>query len=194
MKPSENTGELFWEQFYQKFKEVFKLVSLSTIAKITDIRKDTIKTGKNMGKEYYKVYLDGQSYPWQSWTWTAIKDIRKGHYAKMSYDESADGRFKTILQAELVQDTSEENIPIDDMFPSDIKSEKAIEAPAPPRESNSNSKPRVQGSESVFIHRQVALKAAVEWLRDYKDIDGCRPDFPEIIDTAREFYKYIENG
>jgi len=76
---------------------------------VTDIKKGTVKSGRNAGKAFYKLFLDnGQTV--FAWSWPVIKDIKKGQAAVLVLEEGKGDYLSVKESAPLA-----ESIPSDDV-------------------------------------------------------------------------------
>jgi hypothetical protein len=165
-------------------KELFKPMSLELTGRVTKILKDTIKSGKNAGKPFYKVNIEsseGETLFFNAWAFEAIKDLQVGQMATVDYALSSDGKYRHINQSVLVTDIRQDD------FDYSV-TQTAIETPPPARTEHMSSKKETPDSQGDYIHRTSALYNAVE----YHKADGV--DIGVIINTAKEFLMFIETG
>src|SRR5512137_867086 len=132
-------------------KEIFKKLSYTMEGKILGITKDTIKSGPNIGKTYYKVKvedIEGEQSTLSAWEYSAIESVNVGDDVQIDYGTSKDGKYKHINSA--IQITQVDERP----------TQKAIETPAPARTKVYDPKTKTL-DEGCFIHRTSALYNAV---------------------------------
>ena len=83
------------------------------IERVTSIKKDTVKTGKGIGKSYYRVTL-GDGNTAFVWSWPIIRDIKIGDTCELVVEQK--GQFLNITAAAPIRSTADE-IPSDDEAP-----------------------------------------------------------------------------
>jgi hypothetical protein len=168
-----------WEGKFNKTwkKEIFKKMEFT--GRVAKIIKDTIKSGDNIGKPYYKVTMEdseGEQVMFSAWDYPAIAGIQVGQSAVLDYGESKDKRYKHINHALPIQD-------INDDIPFDGK--KAIEDPPPARKANQAYQPDAR---ELSIIRQSALYQAVQYDKNAED------DIETIIEHAKRFVEFDLTG
>lgn len=153
--------------------------------KVIAINKDTIKSGKNIGKAYYKVTMEdyeGEQTQFNAWAFDAIRNLQLGAYAALDYDVSPDGRFRHINASALIQDVNE--------MDAGAVRENAIEPPPPASGTKTSFGKKSKGLDdtAIYIHRTSALYNAVEYSK------GGDSDIETVLDYAKRFLEFIESG
>ena len=178
------------------------------IEKITAIKKDTVKSGKNVGKPYYRVTLGNGDMAF-AWSWPVIKDITVGQMAEMVIESN--GKFMNIKAAVPIQASGTDEIPSDDEAPfdEDVEVEEVEEKkgkPITPRVSGYsvsnkddywNAKFEHDIEKDIAITRMSCLKTAVEYCNYCKPVDAAKfkPLTEEdVVSVAKLFFGYITTG
>lgn len=192
------------------------------IERVTSIKKDTVKTGKSIGKSYYRVTL-GDGNTAFVWSWPIIRDIKIGDTCELVVEQK--GQFLNITAAAPIRSTADEIPSDDDIDFEDEEAKDAVtktnweeepmeekvkvkikEGEAPyrrPKLNMSNKDDYWQGKfeydmvKDRNITRMSAVKAAVEYANYCKPIDAAKfKPLPEedIILIADIFFNYFTTG
>ena len=142
---------------------------------VENISKDQTKSGKNIGKTYYKVKIKDFDKLLFVWNYSVIKDVNKGDEVDFGVEENGD--FLTAIDAVPVI-RPERSEP---MSTEDVAREKAIEGP--PAAGTLDLK-------NLTMARESALKSAVEFTKGLSE----GPGLEDVIAVALRFFDYIESG
>ena len=188
------------------------------IERVTSIKKDTVKTGKSIGKPYYRVTL-GDGNTAFVWSWPIIRDIKIGDTCELVVEQK--GQFLNITAAAPIRSTADE-IPSDDEAP--FEDEENTEEVAEGEPMEEEVKVKAKKSETIYhrpklnmsskddywqgkfeydmvkdknITRMSAMKSAIEYANYCKptDVAKFKPLSEEdIILIADIFFNYFTTG
>lgn len=176
------------------------VIGMSTLtATVVSVKKDTVKSGRNAGKTFYKVGLPGDQVLY-AWSFKAIEGIKKGEKAKFTVEKRPGSNYISILSAEPTdEDIEDAEMSTEDAeispFDDDDEGDDEIEEEKPKKrtyEPKSSYTPK--SDTNPYINRMSALKSAIEYANYTAEFATEKQKAlkeSEILEIAKIFYAFI---
>jgi hypothetical protein len=179
-------------------KDFIGVMGMTEITSIvTDVRKDVTKSGRQIGKAYYKVMLENGDVLF-AWSFDKIKNIKRGESAKFLVDESPDGRFLSIQASESTNVVADEPWEDAEVVEEEPKEEYVPPKAYKPRAVVKELDPKAEYWEKrdSSIGRMSALNTAVAYLEYCSNLDKKASPVTEedVIEIAKRFERYAKSG
>lgn len=178
------------------------VIGMSTLtATVVSVKKDTVKSGRNAGKTFYKVGLPGDQILY-AWSFKAIEGIKKGEKAKFTVEKRPGSNYISILSAEPTdEDIEDEEMTNEDEeispFDDDEDDDEIEEEKSKPMAYEHKSSYTPRSDNNPFITRMSALKSAIDYANYTAEFATDKQKAlkeSDILEIAKIFASFITSG